>query len=284
MRIVSWNMNRCMRSLSSRTRAWEYLRDELRADLALVQEASPPREFQSVYRPIDENNPRLNWGSAVVALSPEVSLHPRARIPLADCYLKVPARDELPDSHPGACAVADVSLAGSQRSFTAVSLYGQWEEVPGGGSIYACARLHRMISDLTGILAKSRRSPVLLAGDFNISTQIAIVRQTPAETAGAAAVFARLCAWGLKDCLDRAFTGDPPLPACTCPAPNTCSHVQTFRLNNRVDSRPTQLDYAFASPPMVSRLTRSQVVHDDAAWKLSDHCPLVLEFDELGTR
>lgn len=79
MRVVSWNMNHCMRSSHARTQAWEYLRDELRADLALVQETLPPKAFKSVYRAIDENNPRLNWGSAVVALRPEVSLHARTR-------------------------------------------------------------------------------------------------------------------------------------------------------------------------------------------------------------
>jgi exonuclease III len=279
VRIVSWNMNHCMRSANDRTQAWKYLRDDLRADLALVQEASPPQEFRSVYRAIDKNNPRLNWGSAVVAVQPDVSLSPRTRVPLADCYLKTPAKGELPDSHPGACAVADVSIAG-KFTFTAVSLYGQWEEMPGGGPIYACARLHRMISDLTNVFATSRRSPVVLAGDLNVTTQIAYEGQTQVETDGAAAVFARLQAWGLTNCLGRTFTGRPQLAGCTCPDGDACSHVQTFRLKNHPDSRPTQLDYAFASQPMVSGPIRSQVVHDDAAWRLSDHCPIILDFDE----
>jgi hypothetical protein len=199
--------NQCQRTrgpelLRARTEAWEYLRDGLRADLALVQEASPPPGLRSVYRPIDERNPRLNWGSAVVALHPDVSLHPRTRVPLADCSLKVPATGEVPDSHAGACAVADVSLASGQFSFTAMSLYGQWEETPGGGTIYACARLHRMISDLTGVFASCRRSGVVVAGDLNITTQVAFEGQTQVDTDGAAAVFARLRAWGLTDCLD----------------------------------------------------------------------------------
>jgi len=69
MRIVSWNMNRLGRSGTNHVQAWEYLRDGLRADLALVQEASPPDAFgPRVYNPIDEK--RYNWGSAVVALNP----------------------------------------------------------------------------------------------------------------------------------------------------------------------------------------------------------------------
>jgi hypothetical protein len=142
VRIVSWNMNHCLRPADDRKHAWNYIRDELRADLALVQEASPPKELKSVYRPIDETNPRLNWGSAVVALRPDLSLQPRRRVPLADCYLKTPAKDELPDSHPGACAVADVSVGSGQFSFVAISLYGHGRKCPEGAQ---CTRAHGSI-------------------------------------------------------------------------------------------------------------------------------------------
>jgi exonuclease III len=30
---------------------------------------------------------------------------------------------------------------------------------------------------------------------------------------------------------------------------------------------------------MIARLARTQVVHDDAAWRLSDHCPVIFEFE-----
>jgi hypothetical protein len=105
----------------ARARAWQYLRDGLRADLALVQEASPPEIFDQVYRPIDQN--RYRWGSAVVALRPGLKLRERPRVPLANCYLTPVSGDELPDSHPGACAVADVLDGENERQFTAVSLY-----------------------------------------------------------------------------------------------------------------------------------------------------------------
>lgn len=278
MRIVSWNMNHCMRSQTARRKAWDYLRDELHADVAIVQEASPPKEFMSVYQPIDEKHPRYKWGSAVVALRSDLVLRARPRIPLAGCNMNPPTGAELPDSHPGACAVADVLDArGSQ--FTAISLYGQWEVMADRRTIYSCARLHRMISDLTGVLATSRRHPVVLAGDLNLTTQVAYSGQPRAETDGAAAAFARLRAWGLTDCVSHTRANRPRLADCSCPEGDACSHVQTFRLNNRVDSRPTQLDYAFVSDSIASKLTGCRVVHDDAAWRLSDHCPIVIELD-----
>jgi hypothetical protein len=120
VRIVTWNMNHCRRSQAQRGNAWEYLRHELHADLALVQEASPPEHLASVYRPIGENT--FKWGSAVVALRSDLILRARPRVPLANCYLTPVIGDELPDSHPGACAVADVLDAHGRCQFTAVSL------------------------------------------------------------------------------------------------------------------------------------------------------------------
>jgi len=279
MRIVSWNMNHCLRSKEARRRAWDYLRDELRADVALVQEASPPKELTATYSPISGNNPRYSWGSAVVALRSDLVFRERPRIPLAACNMKPPKGYELPDSHPGACAVTDVLDGRGKYQFTAISLYGQWEVMADGRSIYSCARLHRMISDLTGVLAASRRLPVVLAGDLNMTTQIAYVGQTPAETAGASAVFARIRAWGLIDCVAETKEKRSRLTDCSCAQPKTCSHVQTFRLKNRVDSRPTQLDYAYISEGIKQKLRECHMVQSDSAWKLSDHCPIVLDIE-----
>jgi exonuclease III len=281
MRIVSWNMNNCLRSHEARQRAWEFLRNDLRADIALVQEANPPAELGAVYRPIDVNNARLNWGSAIISFRPDLILKPRPRVALSETYIPGVTGDDLPDSHPGACAVTDVIDSGGNFQFTAVSLYGQWETIP-DGRIYSCARLHRMISDLTGVLATSRRRPVVIAGDFNVTTQIAYGGQTQAETDGAVAVFSRLQSWGLADCFEVTSAHRPRPAECTCPAADSCTHVRTFRLKNSSDSRPTQLDYAYISKNLVSKLQRCDVVHTDDAWALSDHCPVVLDFAETA--
>jgi endonuclease/exonuclease/phosphatase family metal-dependent hydrolase len=280
MRIVSWNMNHCMRSVANRQRAWEYLQWDLAADLALVQEASPPDSLRSVYRALDETNPKLAWGSAVVSFRQNLTLKPRPRVALAECFTRYLTGDELPDSHPGACAVADVADENGRTVFTIVSLYGLWETIP-DGRIYSSARLHRMISDLTGVFATQRRRPVIVAGDFNVTTQIAYIGQTKEETDDAAAVFKRLGSWGLVDVIAMTRSTRPKLANCTCPEPDSCAHVQTFRLRNRADSRPTQLDYAFVSGRL-AKATRCEIVQTPEAWALSDHCPLVLEIEDDG--
>lgn len=127
MRIVSWNMNHWPRAADARANAWAFLRRELQADVALVQEAVPPPDIDAVYKPIDAGNPRCNWGSAVVALSPAYRLRARSRRSLS-----TPSSEgELAESHPGTAAVADViEVSTGNPRLTAVSFYGLWESFP----------------------------------------------------------------------------------------------------------------------------------------------------------
>jgi endonuclease/exonuclease/phosphatase family metal-dependent hydrolase len=216
-------------------------------------------------------------GSAVVSFRSDLLLRARPRLPLADCYLDPVTGDALPESHRGACAVADVLDGEGHLQITAISLYGQWEVLP-DGAMEASARVHRILSDLTGVLVQSRRRAVVLAGDFNLSTQHTGSRQSRAAADVADVVFARLRGWGLTDCAAHTRASRTRLDGCTCREGGDCAHVQTFRSGNRLDSAPTQLDYAFASQSLVSKLAACEVVHDDAPWTLSDHCPIVLEF------
>jgi exonuclease III len=130
-----------------------------------------------------------------------------------------------------------------------------------------------MLSDLTSVLA-SRKVPVVLAGDLNITTQGA---KSPDNEA--AAVFARLRAWGLVDCIAHSPKGRPERTKCDCLDGDACCHVQTYRHNNRAGACRPQLDYAFVSERLLPRLKDCRVVDEEAAWALSDHCPILLDVD-----
>jgi exonuclease III len=274
MRVVSWNMNHWQRTPAQREEAWRYLREVLQADVALVQEASPPAKVTQCFRPIDAGSSGSAWGSAVVVLGAGLGLRPRARWPLP--YPRHSA--ELPDSYPGTSAVADILDATGNVLFTAVSLYARFERAP-SGEIYACATLHRTLSDLTAVLDTSRSSaPVLVAGDFNISTQAVTAETTLVDRDSARAAFARLRAFGLRSCFEVDRFRPPRLADCSCDEGDGCHHMRTHRNQNRIDSRATQLDYAWASEGIVSKLTVARAVDEDAAWSVSDHCPLLLEW------
>ena len=225
----------------------------LRADLVLAQEAVPPPGLDAVYKPIDPDNPRCNWGSAVVALSPKYRLRLRGRRPIG-----APLSDgELAESHPGTSAVADIIEAETGRlRFVAVSFYGAWEYLPNNPdrpnerqAIYSATTCHRILSDLTPLIVWHRRMPhkipVLLAGDFNVTTQVAAEDYWECEIEEARILFDRLEALAMYDLI--AFTKEtrPQVAACSCSTPDNCSHVRTYRHANRKDSRPTQLRLRF---------------------------------------
>jgi exonuclease III len=46
-----------------------------------------------------------------------------------------------------------------------------------------------------------------------------------------------------------------------------------------VESRPTQLDCAFASEQLAPKVVCT-ARHEDAAWALSDHCPIVMDLSD----
>ena len=53
MRIVSWNMNYWQTKAATRIAAWHYLREGIRADVALLQECMPPIGVSAAFSPID---------------------------------------------------------------------------------------------------------------------------------------------------------------------------------------------------------------------------------------
>jgi hypothetical protein len=71
-------------------------------------------------------------------------------------------------------------------------------------------------------------------------------------------VIARIRAFGLNDCLGEKHDGQ---------------YVGTF---GSIES-PFQDDWVFASPSLIC--TRCEPLDTDEAWGLSDHCPVVADFE-----
>jgi hypothetical protein len=94
------------------------------------------------------------------------------------------------------------------------------------------------------------------------------------------ATIARFEALGFVDCLGTSVAADRvPLAGCPCgPAPD-CRHVRTYRHDNKADGLPWQNESFFATRALASSLTSCAPVDDEAAWALSDHCPVVAEFE-----
>ena len=86
-----------------------------------------------------------------------------------------------------------------------------------------------------------------------------------------------IAALGLVDCL-RAKRAPGRLEGCRCLEGDDCTHVRT-RTDRRYPSIPYQTDYLFASAGLASRLTYCEALASDERFAISDHAPIVADFD-----
>lgn len=257
MRIVVWNMSHWQKSAAERAAAWAWLRD-FGTDVALVQEAVPPADVRSVYRPIGGTRP---WGSAVVGLTTDVVAVGAA----TGRFNSAPV--DLLGTHPGAVAIGAVDFAG--HSLTLVSMYGLIDDG------YADTTVNRILSDLVPLFDDPTLGKrLVLGGDLNITTQWAGPHERYRDWEQA--TLDRIAAFGLHDCVDR-FREQGPLEGCDCPDGDGCRHVRT-QYHPR-SGRPWQNDYVFASDALVGgrHVVSCRVFDNPAVRSLSGHLPLVVE-------
>jgi len=277
MRIASWNLNHWQRTAGPGR--WEQVLDVLRSaaiDVALLQETGPPPDHvASHYEPLTGLRAGVDWGTAVVALNGAVTLSPLRWDPVDRNVVS----GRFGCTHPGTVAAATVRLGG--LTLTAVSVYGRMYAA-GNGTKYAPTTMHRIISDLAPVLDDHRSDlPVVVAGDFNCTTQWEIERDRLMD----ATVFDRLRAHGLVDLLSERFPGRLQLRDCFCFEAGYCRHVRTHRHLNRADSRPFQDDYVFATEALLTvGRAFAFTLDNDAVWSLSDHCVVGAEFESDGIK
>jgi exonuclease III len=246
-RIVTWNLNHAFRAESAR--AWEFLAS-LRPDIALVQESRRPPIKDAVGSEIPG---RRAWGTWIAPYGKvkltEIPMVPLGTLPRPPGYLEA--------SHPGAFSVAEARLPGG-RGVTVASVYGMLAFKVRNGMRYAVTTVHRTLSDLTPILDVNRsKAAIVLAGDLNVTPQI----REPDKEAHEA-VIKRIKAFGLADCLGDAHGGE---------------FVRTYKKH----VLPWQDDWVFASKAL--RCLTCQPVDTEEAWALSDHCPVVADFEFTAT-
>ena len=68
------------------------------------------------------------------------------------------------------------------------------------------------------------------------------------------------------------------LPGCPCAEGDNCTHVRTRR-DPRHPRVPYQTDYFFASPKLASSLRQCEVLASDEWFSISDHAPIVADFE-----
>lgn len=256
IRLVTWNLNhwrQAMLPTDTRRAAWEYLSSGIGARVALVQEAVPPLELERDRAVYGEIAGHRNWGSAVVALDPGLSIEPlrAVRIPWTR------RRFLLANTHPGSVAIARLLVPGIQP-ITLVSVYGVLDGSP-------VSTMLRVIADLIPLFDSPNGARVILGGDLNVSSST----KDPKQIARAEAVFAAIRSLGLVEA--KSLVAQPPASPLDCPCGNgrTCAHLGTWA--------NVELDHLFVSPSLAGQLTALSVDKAAVEAGLSDHAPMILD-------
>ena len=237
LKLASWNMAHWSHAKHGEE-AWQFFTGELDSEILLFQEAFPTDSVidsgQCLWRPIGGSR---NWGSGIYSGKYHVRRYP------------------VDSNFAGAVEVAEVDISDDFKPIV-ISLYGLLEKIL--NTSYAIPNLHRIFSDLTGILeGGDTKHRVILGGDLNASVQVdESISGNPHRV-----LFDRIREFGLVNCFDRFFD----------------DFVQTHR-HGRSD-KPWQNDYFFISRKLEKHLVDCRVIDNEAVRKLSDHNPVVIELD-----
>jgi len=139
-------------------------------------------------------------------------------------------------------------------SYICISLYGLFEKV--GNTNYSITNLHRILSDLTGIL-NSRSKKIILGGDFNASLQFDKLQTGESHRI----FFERLEDFGLINCYK----------------PFHQNFIQTLR--DPRSTTPWQDDYLFISNALTDKLISCEVLENDKIKTFSDHNPVMISLN-----
>lgn len=271
LRLVSWNIHQL-------DNPWRMLIADKALDVALLQEAKPPPADVACDVVPDRDAAawtmpgyRRVFRTAVARLSDRVTMRARITADLSSSNAEV-----LGVSYPGTISAVDVEHAG--ETFTCVSAYALWQNVVNDSVkpwIVADASAHRLISDISTLIATERGHRLIIAGDFNLlrgygenGSKYWARRYTT--------VFDRMDALGLR-CLGPSAPNGRQADPWPAELPRDSTNVPTYRASQQTPASATrQLDYVFVSESLADRVSvhaRNQV----DLWGPSDHCQVTIE-------
>jgi endonuclease/exonuclease/phosphatase family metal-dependent hydrolase len=263
--VATWNLHQGMdRRAANIAATRDFLETAVRPTVALLQEAVAPRPDDDQCR-WERADGRL-FGTAVVASAGRLE-----SIPTFSSRHSKKHRFSISSTVPGAFVAQLVVDVPGVAPFITISAYGLMNP------IYAQSSMLRMVADLVPLFdAPGLRDRIILGGDLNVYDQ-AKDRGTRERWL---AILAAIESLGLVNLLKATRSDRERAMGCPCRDPE-CWHVETFRHRLRRET-PGYLttDYLFATPALAGRLISLAVWNDrDEVWDLSDHCPIVAEFE-----
>ena len=154
-------------------------------------------------------------------------------------------------SHPESLVSTKFEL--NSKNITAISLYGKIDQ-----DGFCITTLHRSLSDLTPIFSQRRNTEwLIIGGDFNADVLIDDQQNDNAHRI----FFDRLKDFKLQDCCKK-FNPE---------------RIATIR--HPMTNKQFENDRLFAGKQLYDRLVSCEVIDDPNLYELSDHNPIIAEFD-----
>ncbi len=265
--LMSWNMNQ-------QPSNWQTVLDS-GVDVALLQEAKPPpadlmEKFSADYDGIWGDS-ETAWSAAVVGLTNRIGFVPIETVPVG-----VYNPEALNISCPGTLSAAFVHIKETGEDLIIASLYAKWERPIKQTRpywIYADASAHRLISDLSALIAQKKKHKIIVAGDLNILYGYGesgdIYWKKRYDT-----VFDRMNVLGFRFVGPQAPGGGEQADPWPKELPKDSRNVPTFRTNRGTIER--QLDFVFASEDIADRLD-VRAGNSSGGWGPSDHCRVFID-------
>ena len=250
MLIATWNMKQAVAPKKPLPILWDWIESDIDPDVIVLTEARIPREGL----PLDWNaiwtpggiGPRRTWGTIIAARNLSLKIAEFERNSAHDSSYMSP--------QPGTVHTVDV-LVGDKVWATIVGAYGFMSESKNGwDALFGIANECRD-------LINSGNERVILAGDFNLwpSDVLPIIEDDV----------------GLVD-LMGSVEGLPDLVGGV-----GGSRIWTHKNGNSPNAARQELDYIFVSEELADEVVSVGGGIDDFpdAWEMSDHAPVVVEFD-----
>jgi exonuclease III len=258
MRVATWNMQQVAPRKPIEKR-WEWIENTIDPDVIVLTEAALPKTglpagWSAIWTEGGVGESR-RWGTIIAGRNVEV-------IPISDRRSKL-RRRPLEFSWPAVAQVAEVRANGSHWGLV-VGLYGITMDVQGNSVGHGRRSVPQLLREVAPVVDKADR--VVVAGDFNL---------WPADKPS------ELHRLGLIDLVEATASQRPVLTGCSgCGMGTNCGHMWTHRNGTSPNAAVQHLDYVFATPPLVKKLSsvRGGIRDFPEAWEYSDHAPVVAEF------
>ena len=280
MKIISWNM-------AHKHESWRCLLD-MDIDLALLQEAcEPPPDVTERIRddPAIEVNRgpwetmivggRPKWRTAIIRLSDRIHVEW-----IGAKTLEAAKSRDLVVSWPGTLAAAFVTPP-SGDPVIAVSMYAPWVRTSTRANkncIVSDGSAHRVVSDVSALVAKKAEHRILAAGDMNILRGYG-EHGDPYWAARYQTVFDRMALLGLP-CIGPECPNGRQADPWPNELPRDSRNVPTYHsVKQGPEGATRQLDYVFASEKLAGAL-HVRALNSVQKWGPSDHCRVQIEVAE----